>query len=467
MTPYEKLQKQIEQYKSESVMDIENLTDEIQRQLPLLSKSEKFNITQEFFNWAEEKKDKNALIYCYAFYLKALYYFFAEEYEKTLELSRAAQELFLEQKKEVGIGICKNLEGSSYRTLGNLEMGLKYLWEAYEILNSQDKFNHSKFACGFNIAGIYFELKNFREAEKVFREVLERATQQSNALWISLALNGLGNVYLKEAKYDEANEYLKRGLELNNKNKNLNFESKSLTDLGVYFTETKDFEKAIELHKEALKIREEIHLYGGSITNMISLGEIYFRTGREAQAIEFLMMGLELAEKIKLKPKVYQIHQILSSIFESEKNLEKSIYHYKKFHEIREEVEHEDAVKKLKNLQLIFEAEQTKKENIIIKKQKKEIEFKNIELQETIDELTIAKAGKKARAITLVIAIFLFIIEELVIHYAVHLIPEENYYVSFIAKAVIIFSLKPIDSATEHYLLKKLIKRKKREVILS
>lgn len=72
-----------------------------------------------------------------------------------------------------------------------------------------------------------------------------------------------------------------------------------------------------------------------------------------------------------------------------------SLAHYKAFHEIREDVNHEDLDRKVKNQVQLFQAQLTEKESAIIKAQKIEIEKKNIELQETIDELTLARISKK------------------------------------------------------------------------
>jgi hypothetical protein len=42
--------------------------------------------------------------------------------------------------------------------------------------------------------------------------------------------------------------------------------------------------------------------------------------------------------------------------------------------------------------------------------------------------------------------------------------PANNFWISLAVKMAIIFSLKPINSAIEHYLVKKIVKRKKREM---
>ncbi|HLG34081.1 MAG TPA: tetratricopeptide repeat protein, partial [Bacteroidia bacterium] len=239
----------------------------------------------------------------------------------------------------------------------------------------------------------------------------------------------------------------------------------SLSEMGNYFLAAENFPEAEQFHKRALALREQNNFTGGAITSCIRLGEIYVKHSKPDEAIEILSKGLQMAEQLKVKPKMYQIHLLLSEIYESKNELEKSFIHFKQFHELREQVEVEDSVRKIKNAQLVFEAEQTKKENIIIKKQKEEIEKKNIELQETIDELTRAKIGKKARAFTLIIAIVLFVAEDPILHYAL-LATGNSYFLSMVVKIVIIFSLSPINKAIENYLLKKVIKKEEKKVLV-
>jgi hypothetical protein len=196
------------------------------------------------------------------------------------------------------------------------------------------------------------------------------------------------------------------------------------------------------------------------------LGEIYLKQSQLSNAMQVLNKGMKTAEQIKVKVKMSRIHYLLSAIYEKQNDVAQALFHYKKYHQLHDEVEAEDNARKVKNIQMVFEAEQTKKENVVIKKQKEEIEKKNIELQDTIDELTRARIGKKARAITLAIAIILFIFEDTILHFALKIVSTDNYFISMLVKMVIIFSLSPINKAVEHYLLKKVIKKRKHEVLV-
>jgi hypothetical protein len=90
----------------------------------------------------------------------------------------------------------------------------------------------------------------------------------------------------------------------------------------------------------------------------------------------------------------------------------------------------------------------------------------SIELQETIDELTRAKIGRKARAVTLVIAIALFILIDTILHFTLAIIPANNCFILLMVKMGIIFSLSPINKGIEGYLLNKMIRKKRKEVLI-
>jgi hypothetical protein len=141
-------------------------------------------------------------------------------------------------------------------------------------------------------------------------------------------------------------------------------------------------------------------------------------------------------------------------------DVERSLAHYKRFHALREEIEREDSAKSLADARAVFEAEQARKENAIIRSQKAEIERQNRELQDTIDELTRAKIGRKAKAFTLSIAIVLFIFQDAILRTALKWLASDNYFLLLAVKMAIIFSLAPINRSIEHHLLKRVMRNR-------
>ncbi len=88
------------------------------------------------------------------------------------------------------------------------------------------------------------------------------------------------------------------------------------------------------------------------------------------------------------------------------------------------------------------------------------LEVKNIELQNTIDELTKARVGRKAQTIILIIGLSLFILEEIVLEPVIDSIVNNNIWINIAVKLVIALLLKPLESFVESALLKSANKEK-------
>jgi tetratricopeptide (TPR) repeat protein len=315
-----------------------------------------------------------------------------------------------------------------------------------------------------SLANVNFELHNYEEAFSIFNTGYQASLKTGNYYFRIYALDGMGKIKMLENKLEEAKEYYQQALEEAERSKSSLHISNALTELAVFSYKTNDLVEAEQLNKQALAIREQENLTGAAVTNSVNLGEIYIKQSRWNEALEVLGKALEMAEQTKVKPKMYQVRLLLSKVYKGMGNMEQSLYHYEIFHELREKVQEEDSARKLTDAKLIFEAEQTRKENIIIKKQKQEIENKNHQLQETIDELTITKISRKARGITLLVGIVLIVAEEPIFHYVLTFIGEENLLLSILAKVVVILSLKPIDKAIESYLLRGVVLKRRKHL---
>ena len=81
------------------------------------------------------------------------------------------------------------------------------------------------------------------------------------------------------------------------------------------------------------------------------------------------------------------------------------------------------------------------------------LEVKNIELQNTIDELTKARVGRKAQTIILFIGLTLFVLEELILEPVIDNY-SSNIWLGLAIKLIIALLLKPLELFVEGFLLK-------------
>jgi tetratricopeptide (TPR) repeat protein len=460
MTHLEQVRQSIDGLKNCPIPDVNIHFSRIVTFFKYLPKEEKDECAMSFYKWAEQNREGEPRKFLYAELLLGMHYFIVEEFESALHLLTKARKEFDDISDNDGKAMCTLLIAATYRTFGNLDLSLKLAWEAYAQLKQSANNPSGLSACANHMGGINFELHNYDEARSMFSVACEEAKKVDDFYFMIYGLHGLGKVSMEQNNVVEATQFFHKALQLAEENHTPLGISNSMTELANFYFKENDLAETERLNKEALELREKNHLTAGAITNCMKLGEIYIRQARWEEALHILNNGLAMAEQIKVKPKIYQAHLLLSKIYKSQGDFATSLYHYEIFHDVKEQVQEEDNERRLADAKLIFEAEQTKKENVIIKKQKQEIEKKNIELQETIDELTLARVSRKAKALTLGVAIIMFIFEDPIIGFSLKLLASNNYWLALFLKMAIIFSLSPINRAIEHYLLKKVIKKK-------
>ena len=381
--------------------------------------------------------------------------------EDGLKLAAEANEIFANLNDEDGIALTTTLSGSFYRTLGNIDLALKAQYTTCNVLGASGRYPFFYVASSYQLGELFVETGAFERAITSYDDCI-RASEQNNFLgFFALAFDGKATAYHRLGKEDLAKEAFIKAIAASEGDMFITQRTRVLSDFGTFWLDEGDYEKTIEYHRQAMTLRLTVKMIFAAITNMIQIGKAFKLQNKTAEALNIWQEALESATKINAKPKISQVHLLLSEFYAENNDTEKSLYHYKAYHTVGEEVSREDGEKKVKRAEILFAAEQTAKENAIIKAQKAEIERKNKALQETIDELTITKVSRRAKALTLVVAVAMILVEEPISRMAHHYIGEENFYISMVAKILIVMSLKPIDSAIEHYLLRKIILRKK------
>lgn len=423
-----------------------------------IPREERRRVANSFAEWAEANAPMG-LTRAYALLFQAMDHFMNEDLQASLELVTRARTIFAEHDERDGLGLSAMLIGATYRTFGNFDLALKILWESYEFLKASGRYPVYLAATANSLANIDFELGHLDEALSMFETACAESTRADDFYFRVYGLHGLARVHVRQARSEEAESMLREALELSERHQHPLHMSNSLTELASFRFSLGRLDEAEHLSERALAIRQEHRLLPGAVTNCLRLAEIRVKQARYDEALVMLQRALAIAEEIDIKPKLAQVHQQLAHLYEQTNDLEKSLFHFKRFHALREQIEHEDSARKLADAKTIFEAEQTRKENAIIRTQKAEIELKNRELQDTIDELTRAKIGRRAKALTLALAIVLFIFQDAILGTALRLLASNNYFVLLSVKMAIIFSLSPINRGIERHLLKRVVRK--------
>jgi tetratricopeptide (TPR) repeat protein len=461
MTDLEDLTQRLDALKGCPAAEFHPRFSAVLRRFRYIRGAERRACADAFFRWADAHATGAPLTRAYAVFLQGMDRFIGEELQASLQLLTEARGVFAERDDREGLGLSAMLIGAVFRTFGNFDLALQMLWEGYQLLQASGQYPIFLAATANSMANIHLETGELDEARSMFDVAYAESTRADDFYFAVYALHGLGRVSALQGKGGEAEETFGRALRLAEQHEHPLHIANSLTELATFHYQAGNLDEAEQLSVRALAIREQHRLLAGAVTNCLRLAEIRGRRGQWTEALPLLTRGRALAEELKLKPKIAQVHLQLSELYERTDDLEKSLLHFRRYHQLREEVEREDGARHLADAKLIFEAEQTRKENIVIKEQKAEIQRQNRQLQDTIDELTRARIGRKAKALTLGVAVVLFIFQDAILRTVLGLMPSDNYFLLLGVKMAIIFSLAPINRGIEHHLLKKMMQKRR------
>lgn len=432
------------------------------RRFRFIPRGERRACADAFFDWAASAPGDSERMRAYAQFLQGMDRFIAEEFPAALEWLSQSRSVFTARDDREGLGLTAMLIGAVYRTFGNFDLALKVLFEAFELLKASGRYPVFLAATANSLANIELDLGHLDDALQMFRIGFEESTRANDFYFGIYALHGLGRVYVREGRDADAAGAFRRALELAERHQHPLHIANSLTELAAFHFRAGRLDEAESLSEQALELREQHRLMAGAVTNCLRLAEIHVQRAEWEQARRRLERALAIAEELGVTLKLAQVHHQLADFYERKHDLERSLFHFKRFHDLREQVEREDKARSIADAKAMFEAEQTRRENVVIKQQKTEIEQKNRELQDTIDELTRARIGRRAKALTLAVMIVLFIFQDAILRTALRLLASDNYFLLLSVKMAIIFSLSPINKAIEHHLLKGVMKEDRR-----
>lgn len=185
-----------------------------------------------------------------------------------------------------------------------------------------------------------------------------------------------------------------RGLNIFRENGDRDGEAAVLNSLGQAYQKMKDYPRALECYSDALSTARAISLRYEETLALLRIAAVYTEQELPGQALEPLHEALNLAEAIKTRGQLVECHQALSAAYRQANQFQRALVHYENFHEIKENVFNDEAETKLKNLEVVYQVEEARREA-------EQEQMKNIVLQQEIDERIQAQRALQAANVQL------------------------------------------------------------------
>src|SRR5436190_2282457 len=244
LSPKENFNTQFAQLKTCTPQDVSKHIQSILETFPVSTRDEQAEFSKKVNELAWLHAADKPMLYCYARLLHGFFLFYGEKYDEALPLLTETKNLFEDYNDKDGAAICTGIQGSIYRTMGNVDLPLKLMWSSYEHVKTSERFQLFTMAMGVTIGNIYLEQKHYDEALKLYESSLAMPQKWFSFYWDVYALHGLGKMCMAQNKPAEAKQHFEKAMALAEKNNHPLSICNSLSELGNYYNTMGGFEQA-------------------------------------------------------------------------------------------------------------------------------------------------------------------------------------------------------------------------------
>lgn len=311
---------------------------------------------QKAIKISEELNDKFSM----AKYLQNLSIVYSGEgkYKKAIEGHLKAIEILEELNENVVIIRTINNLGAIYGFQGNYPQALEYYQKALKIAEKQND-KSGGFNSLISISDIYLSQADYQKAFDQTQKALKIAEELKESKKISICLISIGNIF-QHTNNPQALDYYKKALEIGKEKSDKALMLNTLVDIGDLYLAKNNYKNAFENYQEALKIAEEVGRKRLICEIWNKMGTIYFKQRDYAKALSNTLKSLEIANELKLLNNQKDIYYQLSEIYSASNDYRNAYKNHKLYKELNDSIYNKENVKKIVELEYTYKYEKEK-----------------------------------------------------------------------------------------------------------
>ena len=279
-------------------------------------------------------------------------------YEMAIEGYQKAFKIYEKLDEKSQTADCLNSIGIIYAYQGNYPLALELFQK--HLKNEEARNNKSGIFTGLtNIGNIYLSQSDYPEALEHFKKALKIAEEQKANNKISTCLANIGYIYQKTNNLQSI-EYFQKALVISEDAADKLLKISILIYIGDFYLQQGDFEKSMANYLSADKIAVETGMKRPSCEALNKIGTIYLKQKKYALALSYSQKSLEIANELKLLDMQRDIQSQLSEIYAATNDYKNAYVHNKIFKELNDSLFNEKNTKKIAELETTYKYEKEK-----------------------------------------------------------------------------------------------------------
>lgn len=273
---------------------------------------------------------------------------------------------------------CLSYTAAVYITVGDYKASLEHLYNALnKIKNCNKPIIEAEILN--NIGFTQVLMQDYRAALPFLMQSLDLLENSNELMRLSWTLDSLAKAYIGLESYDTALQYETRCIEITNQTKNVGDKADYLTaSAGIFLKQGRLLEAQQHL-EQALDITRSSIYQLEYCEALMLYGQVLQKVGEQEAAVESLKQALKFAQKLDTKPLLSESYRVLAEIYERQSQFDLALQCHRQFHETWKQVSSEEANRKLKFFEVVFNLEAAQKEA-------DQLRLKNLALIETIEK---------------------------------------------------------------------------------
>jgi tetratricopeptide (TPR) repeat protein/DNA-binding CsgD family transcriptional regulator len=274
--------------------------------------------------------------------------------------------------------------GGLYSKLGDYRKALEHYFRSLEIHEAEGPTDAVAMTRS-NIGVIYGMLGEYEKALDFFTVSLELFRSEGNRYLEVRALSNIGGAYYSLDRLDLALEHAFKSLAIHDELGDRDEIPGTLMRIGNIYERLGQFDVALGYQFKALAAVQERGTGSLQLSLFLSIANLYLKGGLHSNAIGICQQALVLAEDIADRRLQYQLHEVLSRAFEAFGDAVSALDHYRRYSQIRDELQGQEKQRDIAEMQFRFDVERTEKEKEIYRLKAERLEA---EVEHKTKELT-------------------------------------------------------------------------------
>lgn len=332
-----------------------------------------------------------------------------------------------------GLAACYNNLGNIYLNQSNFKEAMLSHIKALKLRGAL-KDSAGVGSSYINIALVFEAQNKMDEAMFNYKKALSAASSVGDKYGIGIALNSIGSIYLGKKNYEAALDNINRSLRIRKESDDKQGQAECYNRLGTIYLEKNKYNEALNYQLQSLKIQESTGSKKGCALAYNSLGNISEQMKNYQTAIDYYQKALHIAKEIDSRDVMRDAYQYLASTYEKLNDNENALNYFNLYYTEKDSLLNKDNFKQIYEINTRYQTEKKQNEielltkdqiinektlkqqkivrialiaglslvgillfsvyaryrfkqkaNLLLKKQKKEIEEKNILITDSID----------------------------------------------------------------------------------